>query len=70
MMEYPNKILETDVLIIGSEAAGARAAIEASKHGLDVSIITKGRSTAVVPKNYWDCQATREIAPSYILKIS
>lgn len=45
MMKHPNETVETDVLIIGSEAAGARAAIEASKHNLDVSVITKGRMT-------------------------
>jgi len=37
------EIIETDVLIIGSEAAGTRAAIEASKYDVDVTIITKGR---------------------------
>ncbi|NVM23090.1 MAG: FAD-binding protein [Desulfobacterales bacterium] len=36
------KRLETDVLIIGSEAAGGRAAIEAEKHGFKILIITKG----------------------------
>jgi len=36
-------VIQTDILIIGSEGAGARAAIEASRHGLDVLILTKGR---------------------------
>jgi len=34
--------LETDILVIGSEGAGARAALEAVKHGLDVTVVTKG----------------------------
>ncbi len=34
--------LRTDVLIIGSEAAGARAAIEAAKQGRDVLMVSKG----------------------------
>lgn len=34
--------IKTDVLIIGSEAAGARAAIEAARQGLDVTVVTKG----------------------------
>ncbi len=33
----------TDILIIGSGGAGARAAIEAARHGLDVLMVTKGR---------------------------
>ncbi|MBI2911914.1 MAG: FAD-binding protein [Chloroflexi bacterium] len=35
--------LRTDVLIIGSEGAGARAAIAAADAGVDVTIVTKGR---------------------------
>ncbi len=38
------KIHHTDVLIIGSGGTGCRAAIEASKQGLDVTIISKGLS--------------------------
>ena len=34
--------IKSDVLIIGSEAGGARAAIEAAKLGLDVLVVTKG----------------------------
>ena len=34
--------MKTDVLIIGSEAAGARAAIEAAKEGLDVIMVSRG----------------------------
>jgi len=34
--------MKTDVLIIGSEAAGARAAIEAANQGLEVIMVTKG----------------------------
>ena len=36
-------MLKTDVLITGSEGAGARAAIAASEHGADVIVATKGR---------------------------
>ena len=36
------KIIETDVLIVGSEGAGSRAAIEVAKAGLKVLIATKG----------------------------
>ena len=37
------EILKTDVLIIGSEGAGARAAIEAHDLGAEVTVVTKGR---------------------------
>jgi succinate dehydrogenase/fumarate reductase flavoprotein subunit len=36
---------KTDVLVIGSEGAGARAAIEAKMLGVDVLVVTKGRFT-------------------------
>lgn len=36
-------MLKTDVLIIGSEGAGAQAAIAASDSGAEVTIVTKGR---------------------------
>src|SRR2546423_2710924 len=36
---------ETDVLIIGSEGAGARAAIAAADTGVSVTMVTKGRQT-------------------------
>src|SRR6266852_6063341 len=36
-------MLATDVLIIGSEGAGARAAWEVADHGLRATIVTKGR---------------------------
>ncbi|OGD44842.1 hypothetical protein A3K79_03445 [Candidatus Bathyarchaeota archaeon RBG_13_46_16b] len=35
-------VFSTDVLIIGSEGAGARAAIEAARHDVDVICVTKG----------------------------
>ncbi|UCH21880.1 MAG: FAD-binding protein [Deltaproteobacteria bacterium] len=38
-----NTIYDTDVLIIGSEGAGTRAAIAAAKQGASVLIVTKGR---------------------------
>jgi succinate dehydrogenase/fumarate reductase flavoprotein subunit len=38
-----NSIIATDLLIVGSEGAGGQAAIEASKSGIDLLIITKGR---------------------------
>ncbi len=34
--------MKTDLLVIGSEAAGARAAIEAAKQGLDVIMVSRG----------------------------
>jgi len=36
------KIIETDLLIIGSEGAGARAAIEAARNDVKVLVVTKG----------------------------
>lgn len=36
------EILITDILIVGSEGAGARAALEASKYGLNITVATKG----------------------------
>lgn len=37
------KIVETDIVIVGSEAAGARAAFEAQDQGVDVLVITKSK---------------------------
>ncbi len=34
--------IKSDILIIGSEAAGAKAAIEAQEEGADVLVVTKG----------------------------
>ena len=41
-MAADRKVIETDVLIVGSEGAGSRAAIEVAKKGLRVLIATKG----------------------------
>lgn len=38
-----DKILTTDLLIVGSEGAGGHAAIEANEQGIDVLILTKGK---------------------------
>jgi succinate dehydrogenase/fumarate reductase flavoprotein subunit len=38
-------VRETDVLVIGSEGAGARAAIAAADAGVSVTVVTKGRMT-------------------------
>ncbi|MEI7670753.1 MAG: FAD-binding protein [Deltaproteobacteria bacterium] len=40
---YPQRTLETDVLIIGAGGAGMRAAIEAGKGNVKVAIVDKGR---------------------------
>ena len=37
-----DRVVTTDVLIIGSEGTGARAALEVQKAGLDVTVVTKG----------------------------
>jgi succinate dehydrogenase/fumarate reductase flavoprotein subunit len=37
-----DRIIETDVLIVGSEGAGCTAAMEAIKHGVKVTVVTKG----------------------------
>jgi len=42
-MKLCDKLITTDLLIIGSEGAGGHAAIEASKSGIDILIITKGK---------------------------
>lgn len=49
--------VETDVLVIGSEGAGARAALAAAEAGMQVTIITKGRvgksgATQCIPGDY------------------
>ncbi len=44
-MPVEQKTIETDVLVVGSEGAGSRAAIEVSRNGLRVLIATKGRFT-------------------------
>lgn len=38
-----DRIIDTDVLVVGSEGAGARAAIEAARYGAKVTIATKGQ---------------------------
>ena len=42
LSEVADRVVETDVLIVGSEGTGARAAIEVQKAGLDVTVVTKG----------------------------
>jgi len=42
-MSLNAEVIDTDLLIVGSEGAGARAAIEASEHDIEVTIVTKGR---------------------------
>lgn len=37
-----NQVLSCDILVIGSEGAGARAALEAADQGMDVLVVTKG----------------------------
>jgi succinate dehydrogenase/fumarate reductase flavoprotein subunit len=41
--DLADKIVTSDVLIIGSEGAGARAAIEAAEQGAEVTIVSKGK---------------------------
>ncbi len=41
--ELCDRIIKSDLLIVGSEGAGGHAAIEASKSGIDILIITKGK---------------------------
>ncbi len=38
-----DRVLKTDLLIVGSEGAGGHAAIEAHKSGINILIITKGK---------------------------
>ena len=40
--EIADQEVKVEILIIGSEAAGARAAIEACERGADVLVVTKG----------------------------
>jgi succinate dehydrogenase/fumarate reductase flavoprotein subunit len=42
MQSMYDHVISTDVLIVGSEGAGARAAIEVAKSGLNVLVATKG----------------------------
>jgi succinate dehydrogenase/fumarate reductase flavoprotein subunit len=42
-MSHDTEYIDTDILIVGSECAGARAAIEAREHGLNVAVVTKGK---------------------------
>ena len=44
-MSGEQKVIETDVLVVGSEGAGSRAAIEVARNGLKVVVATKGRFT-------------------------
>lgn len=41
MEKLADKVLDTGVLIIGSEGAGARAAIEAAKYSIRITCVTK-----------------------------
>jgi len=43
LKELCDRVLNTDLLIVGSEGAGGHAAIEASKSGIDILIVTKGK---------------------------
>lgn len=52
-------MIDTDVLVVGSEGAGARAAIEASKFDLKVTVVTKGQMAK--------CGATMTAAASITL---
>jgi len=45
LTEIPERTCDTDVLIVGSEGAGSRAAIEAAKNGAHSIVATKGRFT-------------------------
>jgi succinate dehydrogenase/fumarate reductase flavoprotein subunit len=38
-----SRTVDTDVLVVGSEGAGARAAIEIGRHGVRCLVVTKGR---------------------------
>jgi len=38
-----DKVISTDLLIVGSEGAGGHAAIKAHSHGTGVLILTKGK---------------------------
>lgn len=40
--EVADRLIDTDVLIIGSEGAGARAAIEAAGYDVRITVVTKG----------------------------
>ena len=42
MNKRNRKVMETDILVVGSEGAGSRAAIEIAKNGMRVLIVTKG----------------------------
>lgn len=42
LTEMADQVFDTDILVIGSEGAGARAAVEAAKYGLRVAVVTKG----------------------------
>jgi len=43
LKDREKRVVETDVLVIGSGGAGCCAAIEASKYGLRVTLVTKGQ---------------------------
>jgi succinate dehydrogenase/fumarate reductase flavoprotein subunit len=43
--EVADDFVDVDVLVVGSEGAGGRAAVEAAKYGLRVAIVTKGPVT-------------------------
>ena len=42
LSDFADKIVDTDILIIGGEGAGGRAAIEAAKYNVKTTIVTKG----------------------------
>jgi len=43
MTDLPGRIMDTDVLVVGSEGAGAEAAMNAAKYPVRVTLVTKGR---------------------------
>ncbi|MFX0210590.1 MAG: FAD-binding protein [Candidatus Hodarchaeota archaeon] len=58
LTELVDDIRNSDLLIIGTEGAGARAALEASKYNLRITLITKGRDIAKGGATVIACQSS------------
>lgn len=69
------RIIETDVLVLGGGLAGCMAAIRASEHGVDVTVVEKShveRSGAAGTGNdhFWHCGVCMMDCPTDAIRMS
>ena len=52
---HNDKIIKTDILVAGSGIAGIKAALKASKEGLDVFVISKTKECVILTHSFVIC---------------